>query len=207
MITKALIVVDPQNDFCPGGSLAVKDGDQIVPVINKLTTNDMTADNLTVNTITVINPPAKSNGSVYYRDLCGTTFPILKPTTWGVNGIMKIPLDTNVYPTTLGQYSVDFDMPVQAQLRYIGLLTKLFLITFDMDSDTEYGSLYYIAINGVPQLDTTNVTTGLNNSFDRHLTFITPLSTNDYIEAYISPANVGLTHVSTSKQNMFAIEI
>lgn len=34
---KALIVVDIQNDFCPGGSLAVKNGDQIVPVINKLT--------------------------------------------------------------------------------------------------------------------------------------------------------------------------
>lgn len=30
------IVVDVQNCFIPGGSLAVKDGDQIVPVINKL---------------------------------------------------------------------------------------------------------------------------------------------------------------------------
>lgn len=29
----ALIVVDLQNDFCPGGSLAVPDGDQIVPVV------------------------------------------------------------------------------------------------------------------------------------------------------------------------------
>ena len=34
---RALIVVDIQRDFCPGGSLAVKDGDQIVPVINRLT--------------------------------------------------------------------------------------------------------------------------------------------------------------------------
>jgi nicotinamidase/pyrazinamidase len=31
-----LIVVDVQNCFLPGGSLAVKDGDQIVPVINQL---------------------------------------------------------------------------------------------------------------------------------------------------------------------------
>jgi nicotinamidase/pyrazinamidase len=38
---RALIVVDPQNDFMPGGSLAVKDGDQIVPVINKLTKSGM----------------------------------------------------------------------------------------------------------------------------------------------------------------------
>lgn len=32
----ALILVDVQNDFCPGGALAVSGGDQIVPVINKL---------------------------------------------------------------------------------------------------------------------------------------------------------------------------
>ena len=31
-----LIVVDVQNDFCPGGALAVGDGDQVVPVINRL---------------------------------------------------------------------------------------------------------------------------------------------------------------------------
>lgn len=33
---KALIIVDVQNDFCPGGALAVPEGDQVVPVINKL---------------------------------------------------------------------------------------------------------------------------------------------------------------------------
>jgi nicotinamidase/pyrazinamidase len=32
----ALIIVDPQNDFCPGGALAVPDGDTIMPTINKL---------------------------------------------------------------------------------------------------------------------------------------------------------------------------
>ncbi len=31
-----LIVTDVQNDFCPGGALAVKDGDQIVPLINRI---------------------------------------------------------------------------------------------------------------------------------------------------------------------------
>lgn len=31
----ALIVVDVQRDFCPGGALAVAGGDQIVPVINE----------------------------------------------------------------------------------------------------------------------------------------------------------------------------
>lgn len=32
----ALLVIDVQNDFLPGGSLAVADGDQVIPVINKL---------------------------------------------------------------------------------------------------------------------------------------------------------------------------
>jgi nicotinamidase/pyrazinamidase len=33
---KALVIVDVQNDFMPDGSLAVPDGDRIVPVINTL---------------------------------------------------------------------------------------------------------------------------------------------------------------------------
>lgn len=33
---RALIVVDVQNDFCPGGSLAVAQGDEVVPPLNKL---------------------------------------------------------------------------------------------------------------------------------------------------------------------------
>lgn len=32
----ALIIVDVQNDFCPGGALAVAGGDEIVPLINSL---------------------------------------------------------------------------------------------------------------------------------------------------------------------------
>ncbi len=32
----ALIVVDLQNDFCPGGKLAVPEGDEIIPIINEL---------------------------------------------------------------------------------------------------------------------------------------------------------------------------
>ena len=35
-MTKALIVIDVQNDFCPGGALAVPEGDAIVPGINAL---------------------------------------------------------------------------------------------------------------------------------------------------------------------------
>lgn len=32
----ALIIVDVQNDFCPGGALAVPEGDQVVPLINQM---------------------------------------------------------------------------------------------------------------------------------------------------------------------------
>ncbi len=35
---KALIIIDMQQDFCPGGALAVQDGDTIIPVINQLAT-------------------------------------------------------------------------------------------------------------------------------------------------------------------------
>ncbi|WP_273792289.1 bifunctional nicotinamidase/pyrazinamidase [Brucella anthropi] len=36
MIGHALVVVDVQNDFCPGGALAVDRGDEIIPAINRL---------------------------------------------------------------------------------------------------------------------------------------------------------------------------
>ena len=34
--TDALLVVDVQNDFCPGGALAVPGGGEVVPVVNRL---------------------------------------------------------------------------------------------------------------------------------------------------------------------------
>lgn len=35
-MTHALLVIDMQNDFCPGGALAVPGGDEIIPGINRL---------------------------------------------------------------------------------------------------------------------------------------------------------------------------
>jgi nicotinamidase/pyrazinamidase len=32
----ALIIVDVQNDFCPGGALAVSSGDEVIPVLNRV---------------------------------------------------------------------------------------------------------------------------------------------------------------------------
>jgi nicotinamidase/pyrazinamidase len=39
-MSKALILVDIQNDFMPGGPLAVPEGDQVVPVANRLIQSD-----------------------------------------------------------------------------------------------------------------------------------------------------------------------
>ncbi len=36
MSRRALIIVDPQNDFMPGGALAVPEGDAIVPAANRM---------------------------------------------------------------------------------------------------------------------------------------------------------------------------
>ena len=33
---EALIIVDVQNDFCPGGALGVRGGDEVVPFINRI---------------------------------------------------------------------------------------------------------------------------------------------------------------------------
>lgn len=35
-MNKALLIVDVQNDFCPGGALPAPYGDKIIPVINKM---------------------------------------------------------------------------------------------------------------------------------------------------------------------------
>jgi nicotinamidase/pyrazinamidase len=35
-IVNALIIVDLQNDFCPGGALPVPQGDLVIPIINRL---------------------------------------------------------------------------------------------------------------------------------------------------------------------------
>lgn len=32
---RALLVVDVQNDFCPGGALGIRDGDRIIPTLNR----------------------------------------------------------------------------------------------------------------------------------------------------------------------------
>ncbi|GAB4434282.1 MAG: nicotinamidase [Anaerolineae bacterium] len=50
MAKKALIVVDMQNDFCPGGSLAVPQGDEVIELINRLVAEFHAGGNVVVYT-------------------------------------------------------------------------------------------------------------------------------------------------------------
>jgi nicotinamidase/pyrazinamidase len=43
-VKRALLIVDVQNDFCPGGALPAQDGDAVVPVINKTIEKFTSAD-------------------------------------------------------------------------------------------------------------------------------------------------------------------
>ena len=50
MTKRALILVDIQNDFCPGGALAVKDGDKVVEPANVLATEFTALSDLVIAT-------------------------------------------------------------------------------------------------------------------------------------------------------------
>jgi nicotinamidase/pyrazinamidase len=47
---RALIVVDVQNDFCPGGSLAVTGGDEVVQPLNRLIREFLDKDDIVIKT-------------------------------------------------------------------------------------------------------------------------------------------------------------
>ncbi len=74
---KVLVIVDVQNDFCPGGSLAVAEGDAVVPIINRL----MASQNFDLIVATRdwhpeghVSFAATHNAQPYsQRDLAGTT--------------------------------------------------------------------------------------------------------------------------------------
>lgn len=40
----ALLIVDVQNDFCPGGALPIVGGDTVIPVLNEWITRAKTAE-------------------------------------------------------------------------------------------------------------------------------------------------------------------
>lgn len=73
----ALLIVDVQNDFCPGGSLAVKEGDHVVPVINSIadkfdfviSTQDWHPTDTVHFEYWPVHCVADTNGSAFHPDL------------------------------------------------------------------------------------------------------------------------------------------
>ncbi len=63
--TDALIVVDVQNDFLPGGALPVEDGDKIIPGINSITSRFHESNNPIVFTQDWHPPDHESFASVH----------------------------------------------------------------------------------------------------------------------------------------------
>lgn len=62
----ALIVVDVQNDFCPGGALAVPDGDAVVPRLN-----DYAARAVNAGWLVVASRDWHPRETVHFRDFGG----------------------------------------------------------------------------------------------------------------------------------------
>ena len=53
---QALIVVDVQNDFCPGGALPVPEGDSVVPLLNRWVAEYVNADDQSSPAISARRP-------------------------------------------------------------------------------------------------------------------------------------------------------
>jgi nicotinamidase/pyrazinamidase len=119
---KALLLVDLQNDFFPGGALPVKEGDAILPVINKLLEKDWelviaSVDWHPVNHGSFATTHGKKEGDVI-------TLEGLKQTLWPVHCVQNTPgaqfapgwetnkIDTIFYKGTdqnIDSYSTFFD--------------------------------------------------------------------------------------------------
>lgn len=67
---RALIIVDVQNDFCPGGALAVERGDEVVEPLNKLIEEFLERDELVVKSRDW-HPPTTKHFAKY-----GGTWPV-----------------------------------------------------------------------------------------------------------------------------------
>jgi nicotinamidase/pyrazinamidase len=67
---QALIVVDVQNDFCPGGTLAVPNGDEVVAPLNKLITEFLSRGDLVIKSRDW-HPPKTKHFALY-----GGTWPV-----------------------------------------------------------------------------------------------------------------------------------
>jgi hypothetical protein len=117
------------------------------------------------------------------------------------------PTYTKLAGTTTGSELVDFDMPTDGRLRYIGQVTRKFFVTAtgSINANTDQGFYYLrIAVNG-----TTDASTRKTISLDTSTTYQTPtlcgiieLSYGDYLEIYISR----LSAAGTIRASNFTID-
>jgi nicotinamidase/pyrazinamidase len=87
----ALIIVDVQNDFCPGGALAVPNGDQVIPLLNDWV-RQAVASNATIVASRDWHPPHH----ISFRDQGGEWPPHCIQNTPGANlhPNLKLPEET-----------------------------------------------------------------------------------------------------------------
>ncbi len=90
----ALIIVDVQNDFCPGGSLAVLEGDQVIPVLQEWVNRFAKQGHLIVTTQDA-HPP----GHISFLEQGGPWPPHCVKDTWGfeVHPGLKLPSHAAFY--------------------------------------------------------------------------------------------------------------
>lgn len=98
---KALLIVDIQNDFCPGGALSIPEGDKIIPVVNE-----------------------------YIRIFAGAGFPVLASRDWHPERTAHFKEFGGVWPvhcvrdSTGAQFHPALKLPKDAVLLYKGVGTE-----------------------------------------------------------------------------------
>lgn len=126
---EALIIVDVQNDFCPGGSLAVSTGDEIIPVLQAWVER-FQIENQTIITTQDAHPP--NHISFYARG--GPWPPHCVKDTWGFALHPRLTLpqhavflkgyleDVDAYSGFEGVHS-DGNLPLEKYLRQLHIDT------------------------------------------------------------------------------------
>jgi len=118
---RALIVVDVQNDFCPGGSLAVERGDEVIAPLNRLI-EDFLARDLPVFKSRDWHPPQTKHFADY-----GGTWPVhCVQNTRGAEFHPDLVEDSRIHVVSKGtgdenNYSAFDGTPLAETLRKLGV--------------------------------------------------------------------------------------
>jgi nicotinamidase/pyrazinamidase len=93
----ALVIVDVQNDFCPGGALAVSEGDQIIRALNRYV-DKFTADGLPIIATRDWHPEK----TTHFNTFGGTWPPHCIQGTYGAEFHPALKLSSNVVIVSKG---------------------------------------------------------------------------------------------------------